>query len=70
MVHNIDGRVPGIFGKKITEADPGMALDTLRNAAFSAFLVGQQAARLMLESNLNANGARGTIIFTNASAAL
>jgi NAD(P)-dependent dehydrogenase (short-subunit alcohol dehydrogenase family) len=70
VVHNIDGRVPGIFGKKITEADPGMALDTLRNAAFSAFLVGQQAARLMLESNLNANGARGTIIFTNASAAL
>ena len=70
VVHNIDGRVPGIFGKKITEADPGMALDTLRNAAFSAFLVGQQAARLMLESNFNANGARGTIIFTNASAAL
>ena len=40
VVHNIDGRVPGMFGKKITEADPGMALDTLRNAAFSAFLVG------------------------------
>ena len=45
LVHNIDGRVPGIFGKKITEADPSMALDTLRNSAFSAFLVGQQAAR-------------------------
>jgi NAD(P)-dependent dehydrogenase (short-subunit alcohol dehydrogenase family) len=70
LVHNIDGRVPGIFGKKITEADPSMAFDTLRNAAFSAFLVGQQAARLMLENNLNANGAKGTIIFTNASAAL
>ena len=40
VVHNIDGRVPGIFGKAITDAEPGMALDTLRNSAFSAFLVG------------------------------
>ena len=70
VVHNIDGRVPGIFGKAITEADPGMALETLRNAAFSAFLVGQQAARLLRENEPNARGARGTIIFTNASAAL
>ena len=30
VVHNIDGRVPGIFRKGITEADPAMALDTLR----------------------------------------
>ena len=51
LVHNIDGRVPGIFGKGITEADPSMALDTLRNSAFSAFLVGQQAARLMRETH-------------------
>jgi NAD(P)-dependent dehydrogenase (short-subunit alcohol dehydrogenase family) len=70
LVHNIDGRVAGIFGKKITEADPSLAFDTLRNSAFSAFLVGQQAARLMRENPANANGARGTIIFTNASAAL
>ena len=28
VVHNIDGRVPGIFRKGITEADPGMALET------------------------------------------
>ena len=70
VVHNIDGRVPGIFGKAITEADPNMAFDALRNAAFSAFLVGQQAARLMRENKPDANGARGTIIFTNASAAL
>lgn len=70
VVHNIDGRVPGIFGKKITEADPDMTLETLRNAAFSAFLVGQQAARLMLENEPDATGAKGTIIFTNASAAL
>src|SRR6266478_4806927 len=70
LVHNIDGRVPGIFRKGITEADPSMALDTLRNSAFSAFLVGQQAARLMRENKPNANGTKGTIIFTNASAAL
>jgi NAD(P)-dependent dehydrogenase (short-subunit alcohol dehydrogenase family) len=70
LVHNIDGRVAGIFRKGITEADPGMAFETLKNAAFSAFLVGQQAARAMLENPPDANGARGTIIFTNASAAL
>lgn len=70
VVHNIDGRVPGIFGKGIADADPDMALATLRNAAFSAFLVGQQAARLMRAQAPGANGARGTIVFTNASAAL
>lgn len=70
VVHNIDGRVQGIFGKKITEADPSMAFDTIRNAAFSAFLIGQEAARRMLDNEPNTNGAKGTIIFTNASAAL
>ena len=70
VVHNIDGRVAGIFRKSITEADPEMVLETLRNSAFSAFLVAQQAAGLMRNNPLNANGARGTIIFTNASAAL
>jgi NAD(P)-dependent dehydrogenase (short-subunit alcohol dehydrogenase family) len=70
VVHNIDGRVPGIFRKGITEADPAFALDTLRNAAFSAFLVGQQAARAMLANPPDANGARGTFVITNASAAL
>jgi NAD(P)-dependent dehydrogenase (short-subunit alcohol dehydrogenase family) len=70
VVHNIDGRVIGIFRKGITEADPSMALETLRNSAFSAFLVGQQAARRMLGNQPNSNGAKGTIIFTNASAAL
>jgi NAD(P)-dependent dehydrogenase (short-subunit alcohol dehydrogenase family) len=70
VVHNIDGRVAGIFRKTIAEADPGMALETLRNAAFSAFLVGQQAARLLLANEPDANGVRGTILFTNASAAL
>lgn len=70
VVHNIDGRVAGIFRKGITEAEPGMVLETLTNSAFSAFLVGQAAARHMRDNPLNANGARGTIIFTNASAAL
>ena len=70
VVHNIDGRMLGIFRKGITEADPNMALETLRNSAFSAFLVGQQAARLMRENDPDANGAKGTIIFTNPSAAL
>ena len=70
VVHNIDGRVAGIFRKKITDADPGMALETLRNSAFSAFLVGQEAARRMLQSQPGASGAKGTILFTNASAAL
>ncbi|MBI2800108.1 MAG: SDR family oxidoreductase [Gammaproteobacteria bacterium] len=70
VVHNIDGRGPDIFRKSITEAEPSLVLEALRNSAFSAFLVGQQAARLMIENELNVNGARGTIIFTNASAAL
>src|ERR1700726_365357 len=70
VVHNIDGRVPGIFRKGIIEAEPTMAFDTMRNSAFSAFLVGRQAARRMRENKPNANGAKGTIIFTKASAAL
>ncbi len=70
VVHNIDGRMAGILRKSITEADPALALETLRNSAFSAFLVGQQAARLMRENTPNASGVKGTIIFTNASAAL
>ena len=52
VVHNIDGRVTGIFRKTIIEADPSMVLETLRNAAFSAFLVGQQAARLMRDNKI------------------
>ena len=70
VVHNIDGRVPGIFRKGITEAEPEIAFDTIRNAAFSAFLVGQNAARLMLDNPPNAKGVKGTIIFTNASAGI
>lgn len=69
VVHNIDGRTQDIFRKDITEADPCLALETLKNSAYSAFLVGQQAAKSMLAGALDATGQRGTIIFTNASAA-
>src|SRR5260370_40464561 len=70
VVHNIDRRVPDIFGKAITEAEPAMALAVLRNSAVSAFRVGQPPARLMRDNKPNARGAKGTIIFTNASPSL
>ena len=69
VVHNIDGRTREVFGKAITEVEPGQVLQTLQNATFSAFLVGQQAARHMLELE-GIDGHRGTILYTNASAAL
>ena len=70
VVHNIDGRVPDIFRKEITEADPELALQTIKNGAFSAFLVARQAATQMLSRDPDENGLRGTIIFTNASAGI
>jgi NAD(P)-dependent dehydrogenase (short-subunit alcohol dehydrogenase family) len=70
VVHNIDGRVAGILRKGIAEADPDLVLATLRNSPFSAFLVGQEAARLMRTNDPDVNGVRGTIVFTNASAAI
>lgn len=70
VIHNIDGRTPEIFRKTITEADPDLVMQTMLNAAFSAFLVGQQAAISMLNTELPADGHRGTIVFSNASAAL
>jgi NAD(P)-dependent dehydrogenase (short-subunit alcohol dehydrogenase family) len=70
VVHNIDGRVPEIFGKELVAADPAAAFATISNAAFSAFLIGQRAAQAMLGRAAGPNGARGTIIFTNASASL
>jgi NAD(P)-dependent dehydrogenase (short-subunit alcohol dehydrogenase family) len=69
VVHNIDGRTAEIFRKEITQAEPARVLETLRNSAFSAFLVGQQAAQSMLSAPVRAQGHRGTIVFTNASAA-
>ncbi len=70
VVHNIDGRTVDIFRKEITEADTSLVADVLRNSAFSAFLVGQQAAISMLAGDApEGDQHRGTIIFTNASAA-
>ena len=70
VVHNIDGRVADIFRKDLTEADPELVLQTLQNSAFSAFLIGQQAAQRMLAGPMPESGHRGTILFTNASAAI
>lgn len=69
VVHNIDGRPREVFRKPITEVDPAAVLATLTNSTFSAFLVGQQAAQAMLAVG-GQEAHKGTIIFTNASAAL
>ena len=58
VVHNIDGRVQAIFRKSITEASPEIVLETLRNSAYSAFLVGQQAAISMLANPVTKDGHR------------
>ena len=70
VIHNIDGRSQDIFRKSITEADPKLVWGVLENSTFSAFLVGQQAAKYMLANDSDDQGHRGTIIFTNASAAI
>jgi NAD(P)-dependent dehydrogenase (short-subunit alcohol dehydrogenase family) len=70
VVHNIDGRVGEIFRKGLTEAAPDLVLQTLQNSAYSAFLIGQQAAQRMLAGPMPERGHRGTILFTNASAAI
>ncbi|MFK7916060.1 MAG: SDR family oxidoreductase [Pseudomonadales bacterium] len=71
VIHNIDGRSQGVFRKAITEIEPELVLATIKNSTYSAFLVGQQAARHMLAEDPPAPGRhRGSIIFTNASAAL
>lgn len=70
VVHNIDGRMQDIFRKTITEASPDLVAKVLMNSALSAFLVGQQSAAAMLGREPGENGLRGTVIFTNASAAL
>lgn len=70
VVHNIDGRMPSIFRKALVDADPADVLQVLKNSTYSAFLVGQQAAKYMLSQPLDAQGRRGSILFTNASGAL
>jgi NAD(P)-dependent dehydrogenase (short-subunit alcohol dehydrogenase family) len=70
VVHNIDGRTPAIFRKSLVQADPALVWQTVENGGLSAFLVAQEAARRMLAHDLPEGGHRGTIIFTNASAAM
>ena len=70
VVHNIDGRSAGIFRKGVGEADPELVLGTMVNSALSAFNVAQHAARSMGGREVPPSGHRGTVIFTNASAAM
>ena len=69
VVHNVGGQGTSIVRKSIADVEPGIVLDAIHNLALSALLVGQQAARRMRENKPNAHGVKGTIIFTNASAA-
>ena len=57
------------FASRSPRCDPAAVLTTLTNSTFSAFLVGQQAAKAMLSLE-GRDGHKGTIVFTNASAAL
>jgi len=69
VIHNVDGRSGDIFRKELVEADPALVFQTIKNSAFSAFLVGQEATKSLLLAAPMEEGHRGTIIFTNASAA-
>lgn len=72
VVHNIDGRPPSTRRADLSDVDPATVLETLTASAYSAFLVSQHAARQMLarpNPTIPDHG-RGTIIFTNASAAI
>ena len=57
VVYNASGRVSG----PLTELDPAAVEQAIKVSAFGGFLVGQRAAKLMLEKG------RGTILFTGAS---
>ena len=60
VVYNASGRVRG----PLTELDPAAVEQAIKVSAFGGFLVGQRAAKLMLERG------RGTILFTGASASV
>ncbi len=60
VVYNASGRVRG----SITELDPKLVADAIAVSAYGGFLVGQAAAKRML------NKGAGTIIFTGASASV
>jgi NAD(P)-dependent dehydrogenase (short-subunit alcohol dehydrogenase family) len=60
VVYNASRRVRG----PLTELDPAAVEQAIKVSAFGGFLVGQRAAKLMLEKG------RGTIFFTGASASV
>ena len=60
VVYNASGRVRG----PLTELDAGQVEQALLVSAYGGFLVGQRAAKHMLEKG------RGTILFTGASASV
>lgn len=51
----------------LIDLDPEAVRTAIQVTAYGAFLVGQEAARRMLEQDIE-DGARGTILFTGASA--
>ena len=51
----------------VAELDPEDVRQALMVTAYGSFLIGQEAARIMLEQEPD-NGVRGTILFTGASA--
>ncbi|MEO1199710.1 MAG: SDR family NAD(P)-dependent oxidoreductase [Pseudomonadota bacterium] len=52
----------------LVDLDPVQVKTAVEVTAYGAFLVGQQAARRMLDQQPDARGVRGTILFTGASA--
>lgn len=60
-LYNPSARVRG----PITDLDPDTVREAIEVTAYGAFLMGQQAARLMLQ---NDGDTKGTILFTGASA--
>ena len=70
VVHNIDGRTLDIIRKDFVEAEAEAVRGVLMNSPFSAFLVAQQAVQAMLADPAGEGQPNGTIVFSNASAAI
>ena len=64
VMYNPSARVRG----PLTELAPAEVRHAIDVTAFGAFLVGQAAAKRMLDADPDASGKRGTILFTGASA--
>ena len=66
VVHNVGTNRP----MKFLEIDPDKFEQSWRADCLSGFFIGQEAARRMQNNAEDAQGGRGTIIFTGASASL